>query len=90
MMKPEMSVRTCLILVMRSSMSSNAIFNLKSTPHVLARVYHVAIYVMLDSRVCLPLQHFSQPSDDGKMEVWHRRGVAPRPKTMAKEKLELL
>lgn len=25
---------------------------------------------------------FSQPSDDGKMEVWHRRGVAPRSKTM--------
>ena len=29
------------------------IFNLDSRPYVLATVYRVAIYVILDSRVCL-------------------------------------
>lgn len=34
------------------------ILHLDSRPYVLATVYRVAIYVILDSRVCLPFQRF--------------------------------
>ena len=34
------------------------IFSLDSRPYVLPRVYRVAIYVILDSRVCLLFQRF--------------------------------